>query len=66
MNNYEIRARLAEATKALRARHGIDGYAYTAGYLESCLADALELLALVDTESADGIIRRLERTKITW
>lgn len=63
MNIYEIRDRLAEATKAIRTKHGIDGYAYTAGYLESCLADALSLLAHHDPASADRTLRRLERTK---
>jgi hypothetical protein len=62
-NIHEIRAILSASTKRIRVNRAPDGYAYSAGWLESTLADAIDELAKHDLNAAERILHRVETVK---
>lgn len=62
-NIHEIREILSAGTKRIRDNRGIDGYAYSAGWLESTLAQALEDLGEYDPAAVDRFLARMEKVK---
>ena len=62
-NIHEIREILSAGTKRIRENRAPDGYAYSAGYLESTLAAVLEELGEYDPAAVDRFLARMEKVK---
>lgn len=61
-NNIDaIREVLAAANKRIYAAHAPNGHAYSSGWFESTLADALDMLEQYDPAAVARILTRAER-----